>query len=182
MCCMSGRYPASCRITWGCRSNVALAIVTLNGFFYTWHTFLGDPVVPGWITPAIPLLVAYCLTFPEGQARMQALCAFEITLGVFSIILGVTGIAGKLVNLIPPAIKSGVILGAGISAIYMIFNDDTQIRCNALYNYDLSDNSILSVVLKRIQETQYEEQGIRDYRKSGYTPGSTYRSHSLLRW
>ena len=106
--------------------SVALAIVTLNGFLYTWHTFLGDPVVPGWITPAIPLLVAYCLTFPEGQARMQALCAFEITLGVFSIVLGVTGIAGKLVNLIPPAIKSGVILGAGISAIYMIFSDDTK--------------------------------------------------------
>ena len=57
---------------------------------------------------------------------MQALCALEITLGVFSRVLGVTGIAGKLVNLIPPAIKSGVILGAGISAIYMIFSDDTK--------------------------------------------------------
>ncbi|MEA4922694.1 MAG: solute carrier family 23 protein [Eubacteriaceae bacterium] len=101
--------------------NVALAIVILNGFLYTWHTLLGDPVVPGWITPAIPLLVAYCLTFAEGQARMQALCAFEITLGVFAIILGLTGAAGKLISLIPPALKSGIILGAGISAIYMIF-------------------------------------------------------------
>lgn len=100
---------------------VALAIVTLNGFFYMWHTLLGDPVVPGWITPAIPLLTAYCLTFPEGQARMQALVAFEITLGLFSIFLGITGIAGKIINLIPTAIKSGIILGAGISAVYMIF-------------------------------------------------------------
>ncbi|MGI6258112.1 MAG: hypothetical protein ACOYJU_08590 [Anaerovoracaceae bacterium] len=100
---------------------VALAIVILNGFLYTWHTLLGDPVIPGWITPAIPLLVAYCLTFPEGQERMQALVAFEITLGIFAIILGLTGVAGRLIALVPPALKSGIILGSGISAIYMIF-------------------------------------------------------------
>jgi len=102
---------------------IALAIVVLNGFLYTWHTLLGDPVVPGWITPAIPLLVAYCLTFPEGHARMQGLVAFEITLGIFAIILGLTGVAGKIINLVPPSIKSGIILGAGISAIYMIFKE-----------------------------------------------------------
>lgn len=107
--------------TLGMPFEVALSIVVLNGFLYMWHTLLGDPVVPGWITPAIPLLTAYCLTFPEGQARMQALVAFEITLGIFSIILGITGLAGKIINLIPTAIKSGIILGAGISAIYMIF-------------------------------------------------------------
>lgn len=102
---------------------VALAVVVLNGFLYTWHTLLGDPVVPGWITPAIPLLTAYCLTFPEGHARMQALVAFEITLGIFAILLGLTGIAGKIIGLIPPAIKAGIILGAGVSAITMIFKD-----------------------------------------------------------
>lgn len=102
---------------------IALAIVVLNGFLYTWHTFLGDPVVPGWITPAIPLLAAYCLTFPEGHARMQGLVAFEIILGLFSIILGLTGVAGKIIGLIPTAIKSGIILGAGVSAIYMIFKE-----------------------------------------------------------
>jgi len=107
----------------GMSFEVALAIVVLNGFLYTWHTLLGDPVVPGWITPAIPLLTAYCLTFPEGHARMQALVAFEITLGVFSIILGLTGVAGKIISLIPPAIKSGIILGAGVSAITMIFKE-----------------------------------------------------------
>lgn len=102
---------------------IALAIVVLNGFLYTWHTFLGDPVVPGWITPAIPLLVAYCLTFPEGHARMQGLVAFEITLGIFSILLGLTGVAGKIIGLVPSSIKSGIILGAGVSAIYMIFKE-----------------------------------------------------------
>jgi len=100
---------------------VALAIVVLNGFLYCWHTLLGDPVIPGWITPAIPLLMAYCMTFPEGAPRMQALVAFEMGLGIFSIFLGATGLAGKFIGLIPPAIKSGIILGSGFSAIYMIF-------------------------------------------------------------
>ena len=36
----------------------ALAVVLLNGFLYLLHHLLGDPVVPGWITPAIPLLMA----------------------------------------------------------------------------------------------------------------------------
>lgn len=102
---------------------VALAIVTLNGMLYCMHTLLGDPVVPGWITPAIPLLIAYCLTFPEGAERMQALIAFEITLGLFAVLLGITGIASKIVSIVPNAIKSGVILGAGFSAIYMIFKE-----------------------------------------------------------
>lgn len=103
---------------------VALSIVVLNGFFYCWHTWLGDPVIPGWITPAIPLLMAYCLTFPEGAPRMQALVAFEMGLGIFAIFLGLTGLAGKLISLIPSAIKSGIILGSGFSAIYMIFVKD----------------------------------------------------------
>lgn len=102
---------------------VALAIVTLNGMLYCIHTLLGDPVVPGWITPAIPLLIAYCLTFPEGADRMQALIAFEITLGAFSVLLGITGVASKIVSIVPNAIKSGIILGAGFSAIFMIFKE-----------------------------------------------------------
>lgn len=102
---------------------VALAIVILNGFLYLWHSLAGDPIVPGWVTPAIPLLIVYCSTFPEGPERMHALIAFEMTLGIWCFILGVTGLAQKVVNLIPRAIKSGVILGAGIAAIKLIFQD-----------------------------------------------------------
>ncbi len=100
---------------------VALAVVILNGFLYTWHTLLGDPVVPGWITPAIPLLVAYCHLFPEGPERMQALVAFEITLGLFAIFLGATRLAGRIIRLVPQALKAGIILGSGIEAVRMIF-------------------------------------------------------------
>lgn len=100
---------------------VALAIVMLNGLFYLAHHLLGDPCVPGWITPAIPLIMAYCQQFPEGAERVHSLIAFQMVLGGLSLFLGVTGWAGKIVRFIPPAIKSGIIIGAGLAAIISIF-------------------------------------------------------------
>ncbi|NPV26231.1 MAG: hypothetical protein HPY81_01990 [Firmicutes bacterium] len=100
---------------------VALAIVVLNGILYCFHAWLGDPVVPGWVTPAIPLLIAYVGTFPAGPARMHALIAFELTLGIWCLFLGITGLANKVISSIPRAIKAGVILGAGVGAINLIF-------------------------------------------------------------
>jgi xanthine/uracil/vitamin C permease (AzgA family) len=107
--------------TLGMPFEVALAIVILNGFLYLWHSLFGDPVVPGWVTPAIPLLIAYCLTFPMGPERMHALIAFQLMLGLWCLFLGTTGLARKVIGLIPRAVKSGVILGAGIAAIQLIF-------------------------------------------------------------
>lgn len=101
---------------------VALAIVILNGFLYLWHSWLGDPVVPGWVTPAIPLIAAWIATFPAGPERMHALIAFQCTLGLWCIFLGATGLAQKVIDSIPRAIKAGVILGAGVAAIQLVFN------------------------------------------------------------
>ena len=100
---------------------VALAVVVFNGLLYLTHHLLGDPVVPGWITPAIPLVMAYCSAFPEGEERVHALIAFQFMLGVFSITLGATGLASKVVSLIPSAIKAGVLVGAGIAAVQSLF-------------------------------------------------------------
>ena len=82
---------------------VAITIVILNGFFYLWHAHLGDPVVPGWITPAIPLLLLWLKTFPEGVPRMHALIAFELELGLVSFFFGATGLAKKFVDIVPDA-------------------------------------------------------------------------------
>jgi len=100
---------------------VSLAVVLMNGLLYLTHHLLGDPVVPGWITPAIPLIMAYCMTFPEGPERVHSLVAFQMTLGIFAIVLGATGLANKVVGFIPPAIKAGVILGAGFAAVNSVF-------------------------------------------------------------
>ncbi|GAC19702.1 hypothetical protein [Paraglaciecola arctica] len=101
----------------------AIAIVMINGFLYLFHHILGDPVVPGWITPAVPLLIAYVQTFDPGADRVHALIAFQIMLGLLAIVLGQTKLASKVVTLIPSAIKSGIIIGAGLAAIVVVFKE-----------------------------------------------------------
>ncbi len=101
----------------------ALAIVLINGLFYLLHHLLGDPVVPGWITPAIPLLMMYVSTFPEGESRVHALIAFQMMLGAFAMVLGASGIARRVVYYIPSAIKAGIIMGAGLAAVAVVFEE-----------------------------------------------------------
>jgi len=105
----------------GMSFEVALAIVILNGTLYLAHVTFGDPVVPGWVTPAIPLLIAYCVTFDAGVERMQALIAFEMTFGIFCILLGVTGLAKKFISLIPNAVQAAILMGAGFAAVMLVF-------------------------------------------------------------
>ena len=101
---------------------IAITIVILNGFLYLWHSHLGDPVVPGWITPAIPLLLLWLKTYPEGVERMHALIAFEFELGVVALVLGSAGLAQKFVALVPDALKAGILLGAGVAAVRLVFD------------------------------------------------------------
>lgn len=98
----------------------ALAIIIINGLLYLTHHLLGDPVVPGWITPAIPLLMIYLEEFPVEQ-RVHALIAFQLLLGAFSITMGVTGLAAKVVKIVPNALRAGIVIGAGIAAIQGLF-------------------------------------------------------------
>ena len=100
---------------------VGLAVVVLNGLLYLLHHLLGDPVVPGWITPAIPLVMVYCQQFPEGPERVHALIAFQLMLAALSIFLGLTGLAAKVVRFVPNALRAGVIVGAGFAAVQGVF-------------------------------------------------------------
>lgn len=51
---------------------LAWSMVIINGFLYTLHSTLGDPVVPGWITPSVPLTLVYLNAIPEGEQRIRA--------------------------------------------------------------------------------------------------------------
>ncbi len=101
---------------------VAIAVVVLNGILYCAHVFLGDPVVPGWVTPAIPLLMLYVSQFPMGPERVQALIAFELSLGLLAFVLGITGFGKKIISFVPNAMQCGIIVGSGFAAVMVIFN------------------------------------------------------------
>lgn len=109
--------------TLGIPFDIAWSMVIINGFFYTLHALLGDPVVPGWITPSVPLTMAYLGQYTLGPERIQALVALQILVGLIFLIMGLTGLAGKLMNIIPNSIKAGILLGAGIAAIIGEFNE-----------------------------------------------------------
>lgn len=101
---------------------VAWSMAIINSILYCLHVFMGDPVVPGWITASITLTTAYLLKFNIGIERIQALTALQIDLGIIFILMGVTGIAGKLVNRIPNSIKGGILMGVGISTVISEFS------------------------------------------------------------
>ncbi|MFC5077335.1 xanthine/uracil/vitamin C permease [Vibrio thalassae] len=102
---------------------VAITIVVINGLLYFLHIILGDPIIPGWITPAIPIVILYLNQFDVGVDRVQALIAFQISLGMLAIILGVTGLGQKVASIVPNAMKSGIIIGAGIAAVNSVLVD-----------------------------------------------------------
>ena len=52
---------------------------------------------------------------------MQALIAFQLTFGLFCVFLGVTGLAKRFVAFIPNAVQSAILMGAGFSAVMLVF-------------------------------------------------------------
>lgn len=108
----------------GVSYDVALSMVIINGFGYCLHVLLGDPVVPGWVTPAIPLVTAYLTTYEIGPARNQALIATQMILGIIFLIFGITGLGSKVIEIVPNSVKAGVLMGGGISAVIGEFKAD----------------------------------------------------------
>jgi hypothetical protein len=102
--------------TFGMSFEMALTIVAFHELTYCLHQVMGDPIIPGWITPAIPLTLAFLGGFAIGPDRVQALIALQLLVGAIFLILGITGLAKKLLDVVPVSLQAGIILGAGIAA------------------------------------------------------------------
>lgn len=96
---------------------LALSMVIINGFGYCLHVLLGDPVVPGWITPAIPLVTAFLTQTEIGPARTQSLIALQIEVGLIFLVFGITGLGSKIIDIVPNSVKAGILMGGGIAAV-----------------------------------------------------------------
>ncbi|WP_350562155.1 solute carrier family 23 protein [Psychrobacter sp. CAL346-MNA-CIBAN-0220] len=95
----------------------ALAFCVIAGILYLLPSLLGVPLVPGWITPAIPIVLLYLQAFEPGPKAVQAMFVLQIEVFVIFIVLGLTGFGARLVNFIPNSLKAGIIIGAGIAAL-----------------------------------------------------------------
>lgn len=101
---------------------MSLTFGVANALCYYLPSLLGDPVVPGWITPALPLTINYLSQFsvPDYATgnvdRIYAMIALQMLVALSFLIMGVTGIGRKLVEVVPVSIKAGIVLGAGVTA------------------------------------------------------------------
>lgn len=95
----------------------ALAFTFVAGLGYCLPALMGVPLVPGWITPAIPVVLLYLKGFEPGPEAIKALFALQLEVSIIFLILGVTRLGSKLVDVIPNSLKAGIIIGAGIAAM-----------------------------------------------------------------
>lgn len=115
---------------------VAWALVVLETMLYTCNWLLGEPSICGWITPAMAIVIVYLEGFDTGITRLQALTAVQLELAALFIFLGLTGLSKKLNTLVPPGIKAGIVLGAGVNAVFVRLEeggalDTTTLGCLA---------------------------------------------------
>lgn len=96
---------------------VAWALVVFETAMYTLNWVLGEPSICGWITPAMAIIVVFLESIDPGVPRLQMLTAVQLELGILFIVLGFTGLSKKLNTLVPPAVKAGIVLGAGVNAV-----------------------------------------------------------------
>lgn len=96
---------------------LAWSCVILEVGLYMLHCLLGDPVVPGWITPTLPLTLVFLEGFEMGTQRIQAMIALQLLVGVIFVFMGITKLADKFVHAVPNSIKGGILLAAPITVI-----------------------------------------------------------------
>jgi hypothetical protein len=87
----------------------------------------GEPYAPGWVTPALPLVLAFVLgNYEDPTARFQAMTAVSLNFALLLFLLGITGLGKKFVFWLPDTLKAGIILGAAIAALKRVFIDDAE--------------------------------------------------------
>lgn len=104
---------------------VTMAMFHSTLISFSWLLF-GDPYAPGWLTPAIPFVVAF-ITAPayigDHISQFQAMTALSLNFAFILILLGLTGFGEKLIRVVPSVFKGGIILGAAISAFMRVTKD-----------------------------------------------------------
>ncbi len=96
--------------------SVALAYVFVCGIGFMMPAFLGTSMVPGWITPAIPVVLLYLGQFAPGPEAIKALVALQLLVAAIFLFLGLSRLSSKVVAKVPDSIKAGILLGAGVAA------------------------------------------------------------------
>ncbi|ARK28879.1 solute carrier family 23 protein [Halalkalibacter krulwichiae] len=96
----------------------ALAVAIIYLITMLMGPVMGVPLVPGFITAAIPLVIIFLGNFEPGPEAIKALVALQLSVAFIFLILGITGLGRIIVTKLPNSLKAGILIGAGIAAIH----------------------------------------------------------------
>ncbi len=141
----------------------ALAFCVVAGIGYLLPALLGVPLVPGWITPAIPVVLLFLQGFEPGPEAVKAMFALQVEVFMIFLVLGLTGLGNKLVTFIPNSLKWGIIIGAGIAAMMGELKTGGRIDATPISLYRLDRvglRPVLAVVQARGRDQQVRQVGL----------------------
>lgn len=97
---------------------VAWAVVLIQ-LFWLWvvpTVICGEPYAPGWITPALPLVMVFLGTFEAGVPAIHAMMAVTICLSAIFLFFAVTGLGNRFFQWVPVELRAAIIFGGSIAA------------------------------------------------------------------
>lgn len=149
--------------------DIAVMMVVFFSMLYIIHPTIGDCMFPGWVTPAIPLLIAHHMQWGNVTDRIHSVIAFQMMVAAMFIVLGVTRFSGKIIKYVPMSIRTGILLGAAVSAAMSIFNTHMPGReISAVVGMSLTLIALYSVPFFRAKARNNFLQAVGKY---GMVPG-----------
>lgn len=97
---------------------VAWAVVLIQ-LFWLWvipTVVLGEPYAPGWITPALPLVMTFLGSFTPGQQAIQAMMAVTVCVSAIFLFFAITGLSKRFFQWVPVELRAAIIFGGAIAA------------------------------------------------------------------
>lgn len=97
---------------------VAWAVVLIQ-LFWLWvvpTVICGEPYAPGWITPALPLVMAFLGTFEAGLPAIHAMMAVTVCVSAIFLFFAITGLGKKFFKWVPVELRAAIIFGGSIAA------------------------------------------------------------------
>jgi len=112
----------------------------------------GEPMAPGWLTPALPLVLIQVLAvdglgapvYSTPAERFQFMTAVTIEFALIIAFMGFTGLGRRIFGWLPPALKGGIIMGAAIAAFKRVVLDDAEAY---LYTQPISMTLAIAICL-----------------------------------
>lgn len=97
---------------------VAWSVVLIQ-LFWVWvvATLLcGEPYAPGWITPALPVVMAFLGGFEPGVPAIHAMMAVTLCVAAIFLLFPITGLGNLFFKWVPVELRAAIILGSAIVA------------------------------------------------------------------